>query len=153
MPSFRFALQVLLDERRRAEEAAERAYARLTEAHDHARSELVATDAAIASCSALPATGDLAQTMLRDALSYAELLQARRLRVQLAIERTRESKEAARQTLAAARLARERLEALRRSAYEEFLKEQRFAEERELEETNRTALVDLLSADSTTPVG
>jgi hypothetical protein len=137
MPSFHFALQVLLEERRRAEEAAERAYARLTEAHDHARSELAATDAAIASCSALSATAELAQASLRDALSHAELLQTRWLRMQAAIERTRENKEEARQTLAAARLARERLEALRSSAYEKYLNEQRFAEERELEEANR----------------
>jgi hypothetical protein len=139
MASFRFSLQAPLDERRRAEEAAERAYLRLTEAHERARRELAATDAAIAACTTIPATGEHAQTLLRDARSHAELLQARRFSMQSAIGRARESKEAARQTLVAARLARERLEALRLSLHEEFLNEGRLAEEREFEEANRAA--------------
>jgi flagellar export protein FliJ len=141
MPSFRFHLQPLLDERLRVEEAAQSVLGSLARAHASARAELSATDAAISACTASLAAES--GHSVHAALAHAGLLQRRRTRVTYSLERAETAQQAAQTSLERARLARELLETMRRNAQEAFTREEAFVDEREFDEINHAGVLAL----------
>jgi hypothetical protein len=134
---FRFALQPLLDERRRVEEAAQIASAQQERAYRAAHLERAATEEAIRAC--MPSLElSTSNERLRDSFAYAAFLQSKRSLEGIKLERAQAVQKATAQTFERALLAREQLEAMRRTAYEAFIETKRLADERELDEANQS---------------